>query len=460
MDLYSDCVQSGASKPAPRRRVAVVGLGTVGLPVALAFARRFPGTLGFDRDAERVRRLRAGVDPAGQVGAGELRASSLQLVAEPRALLDADFFVVAVATRLTPDRRPDLRDLEEASRVIGAALRPGAIVVYESTVVPGTTEEVCGPILERASGLRCGADFTLGYSPERVNPGDPEHGLERVVKVVAAQDARTLDVVARCYEAVVEAGVHRAPSIRVAETAKLLENAQRDLNIALCNELAQLCTRLGVDTQAVLDAASTKWNFARHAPGLVGGPCLGLSPHYLAAAARQAGMSPRLFLAGRRVNDAMAAFVAEKTREELEAAGLALAGARVAVLGLSFKENVADLRGSRAADLVSELCAAGAQVLVHDPLADRGQAAELHGIELVAEPGLTALDAVILAVPHRGLEALALRLASAAPSRRVLAGARAGRDEPGARPGVAVLLDLKAAVARADVPAGVRYWRL
>ena len=427
----------------------MVGIGTVGLPVALAFARRFPGTLAYDVDRQRVAALQATPPPG------------LRVTAEPAELLGADFFIVAVPTGLRDDGRPDFRALEAASRTVGRALRPGAVVVYESTVYPGATEGVCGQILERESGLRCGRDFTLGYSPERINPGDPVHDFEHVVKVVAGQDAATLELIARCYAAVVPAGVHRAPSIAVAEASKALENAQRDLNIALMNELARLCDRLNLDTQAVLAAAGTKWNFVRFTPGLVGGPCLALGSHYLAEAARQAGLDDRLFLAARRVNQSMSAFVAERLRLELAAAGRAMPGARVAVLGLSFKEEVADVRASRAADLVLELVAAGAAVLVHDPLADAAAALQLYGIALQPAAALRELDAVVLAVPHRGLGVLALRLLHAAhPAARAYAGPAGGAAGAGWPEAAAVLVDVKAAISPDQVPAGVRYWRL
>ncbi len=425
----------------PSRRIAVVGLGYVGLPVAVAMARRFPGTIGFDIDADKLARLRAGEDRTGELDADTLRATGLRLTTDATALAEADFFIVAVPTPIDRQRKPDLEPLRAASRTVGAALRPGAIVVYESTVYPGVTEEVCAPILEQASGLRCGVDFKLGYSPERINPGDKVHRFENIVKVVSGQDPDSLAIVAAVYGAVVEAGVHRAPSIRVAEASKVIENVQRDLNIAFMNELAVIFDKLGIDTHAVLEASGTKWNFLRFHPGLVGGHCIGVDPYYLTTKAEEVGITPQVILAGRRINDGMGEFVARRTLKELALAGGPLRGARVAVLGLSFKENVADIRNSRVPDIVNELAAYGAEVLVHDPLAEPEEALAEYGIELSAAAELRALDpldVVLLAVPHAGLAELARELAAK----------------------VRVLTDVRAVFEPADLPATLRYWRL
>ncbi len=424
-----------------QRKIAVVGLGYVGLPVAVAFAKKFPGTLGFDVDSAKVERLRQGIDTTGEVDSGDLRSSGLEVTDDPARLRQADFFIVAVPTPIDAYHRPDLRALEAASRTVGKALDRGDIVVYESTVYPGVTEEVCGPILERESGLKSGVDFKLGYSPERINPGDKEHTFERIVKVVSAQDAESLEVVASVYGAVVEAGVHKASSIQVAEAAKVIENTQRDLNIALMNELALIFDRLGVDTQEVLDAAATKWNFLRFQPGLVGGHCIGVDPYYLTTKAEQVGIHPQVILAGRRINDGMGSFVAARTVKELVMAGRTLNGARIAVLGLTFKENVPDIRNSRVPDIVQELRQYGAEVLIHDPLADPEEVRREYGLELTPAEGLTDLDAVIFAVPHQGLEDLALSLCNG-------------------RANATVLTDVKAALDRSRVPEGVYYWRL
>lgn len=420
------------------RRIAVIGLGYVGLPVARAFARRFPGTLGFDRDAERVADLCAGRDPTGALAeAGEL--GSLLLTAEAAELQGRDFFVITVPTPIDAEKQPDLSALAEAVLSVGRALRPGAIVVLESTGYPGLCEEWLAPRLERAAGLVRGRDFTLGYSPERINPGDPEHRFERVKKVIAAEDERTLDVLEACYGAVVEAGVHRAPSIRVAEAAKVLENVQRDLNVALMNELARITARLGLDTNDVLAAAATKWNFLSFRPGLVGGHCIGVDPYYLAAKAQALGVEPRMILAGRAVNDGMSAFVAENVLAGLERELGRARGARLGVLGIAFKPDVADLRNSRVPEVLAALRAAGVELIVHDPRVDPGLAARLHGLELVPASALAGQDALFLAVPHRGLPELAVTLLG-------------GKTR--------LLFDLSGAVERARVPAGVALWRL
>ena len=428
------------SKPA--ERVAVIGLGYVGLPVALAFARAFPGAVGFDIDPVRVAELVRGIDRTGETSADELSAAELVLTAEPERLRGTTFFVVAVPTPVDGNRQPDLAALTRASETVGRALAPGAVVVFESTVYPGVTEDVCGPILERASGLRRGRDFTLGYSPERINPGDREHRLEAVVKVVAAEDPATLDRVAAAYGAIVLAGVHRAPSIRVAEAAKVIENTQRDLNIALMNELALIFDRLGLRTADVLAAAGTKWNFLRFTPGLVGGHCIGVDPYYLTAKAEAVGYHPEVILAGRRINDGMGRFVAQKLLKLLAAGGRERAGdARVGVLGLTFKENVPDLRNSRVPDIVQELREFGLKPLVHDPLASSDAALREYGIRLSDLTEFEALDAAVLAVPHRAyLGPLRPRLIRAV--------------SPGG-----VFVDVKSALSAAELP-GLRYWSL
>lgn len=386
---------------ASQRRIAVVGLGYVGLPVALAFARRFPGTIGFDIDQRRVEALAGGHDATGEIPAEELAATELTLTADPAVLASADFYVVAVPTPIDANNRPDLGAMLGASRTIGASLSEGDIICYESTVYPGVTEEICGPELEAASGLVCGVDFTLGYSPERINPGDREHTLERIVKVVSGQDPRTADVVAEVYGAVVDAGVHRAPSIKVAEAAKVIENTQRDLNIALMNEFALIFDRLGIRTSDVLDAAATKWNFLRFTPGLVGGHCIGVDPYYLTAKAQEVGYHPEVILAGRRINDNMGIVVAQKLIKLLGENGSRISGARVGVLGLTFKPDVSDLRNSKVPGIVEELVSFGVTPLVHDPAADPGEAERHYGLRLSAREEFTDLDALVLAVPHR-----------------------------------------------------------
>jgi UDP-N-acetyl-D-galactosamine dehydrogenase len=419
------------------RKIAVIGLGYVGLAVARAFARRFSGTLGFDRDEARVAGLRQGRDPTGALAeCGAL--GELELTSDPTRLASCDFFVIAVPTPIDAERRPDLSLLAAAAETVGRALRPGAIVVLESTVYPGLTEEELGPWLERASGLLRGRDFTLGYSPERINPGDHAHTFERVTKVIAAEDEATLAVLAELYGAVVEAGVFRAASIRVAEAAKVLENVQRDLNVALVNELAKICGELALDTHDVLAAARTKWNFLPFRPGLVGGHCIGVDPYYLAARAERAGVEPRVILAGRAVNDGMSAWVAERVLAGLEHHLGRVRGARLGVLGVAFKPDVADLRNSRVPEVLARLADAGVELVVHDPCVDAGLCARLYGLELAPETALAGCEALFLAVPHRALVARV----------HALVGAR-----------TRLVLDLAGALERAALRPGVGYWR-
>ncbi len=383
--------------------VAIVGLGYVGLPLAVEFGRRFV-TLGYDVSRARVEELGRGVDRTREVAEGDLRATRARFTSDASALREADFVIVAVPTPIDGARQPDLGPLVSASRAVGANLKRGATVIYESTVYPGCTAAVCVPELERASGMKWKRDFFVGYSPERINPGDKEHTLASIVKVVAADSGETLEKVVALYGAVVAAGVHRAPSIETAEAAKVIENTQRDLNIALINELAVIFDRLGLDTGEVLKAAGTKWNFLRFAPGLVGGHCIGVDPYYLTHCAEMAGYHPQVILAGRRINDGMAKFVAEKTVRMLALAGKAIRGIKVNVFGLTFKENVPDLRNSKVADLCAELAAYGAELHVHDPLADPADAKAEYGITLRAWDELPRADALVLAVAHRQYE--------------------------------------------------------
>ena len=380
-------------------RIGVVGLGYVGLPVALGFARKYP-TVGFDISVERVEALRRGEDRTREATSAELAETSLVLSSDPEDLRGCTFIVVAVPTPIDSHRRPDLTPVESASRTVGRILSKGAVVVYESTVYPGVTEEICGPILERESGLVRGRDFFLGYSPERINPGDKEHRLDTIVKVVSGENPETLDRVAEVYSAIISAGVHRAPTIKVAEAAKVIENTQRDINIALMNELAVIFERLGIETRDVLAAAGTKWNFLRFSPGLVGGHCIGVDPYYLTARAEQAGYHPQVILAGRRINDDMARYVAQRIAKALNLGGKLTNGARVGVLGLTFKENVPDLRNSKVPDIITELREFGAVVSVHDPHATAAEALHEYGLELVEGASLVDLDVLVLAVSH------------------------------------------------------------
>lgn len=399
--------------------VAIVGLGYVGLPLAVAFGRQRP-TIGYDLNESKLACYRRGEDPTGEVGPDSIReAKHLEFTSDAARLADASMIIVVVPTPIDHARRPDLRPLEGASRTVGRHLSPGTVVVFESTVYPGCTEEVCVPLLEQESGLtwagRPGADlasgtgFNIGYSPERINPGDREHRLETITKVVSGDSPETLDRVAALYESVVDAGVHRAPSVKVAEAAKVIENTQRDLNIALMNELAMVFNRLGIDTLDVLQAAGTKWNFLPFRPGLVGGHCIGVDPYYLTYKAESVGFHPQVVLGGRKTNDGMGKFIAEQTVKQLVQRGHPVAGARIIVLGLTFKENCPDLRNSRVEDIITELRDYCCEVVVHDPLADPEEAREEYTVELAAWEALPTAHAVILAVPHaeylsRGVE--------------------------------------------------------
>lgn len=383
--------------------VAVVGLGYVGLPLAVAFGKHMP-TVGFDLSESKVANYRHFVDPTGEVSTEELRAArKLECSTDPACLARADFIIVAVPTPVDDARQPDFTPLIGASQAVGKHMKRGAIVVYESTVYPGATEEVCVPILEKFSGMQWKKDFHIGFSPERINPGDKEHTLASIVKIVSGDDEETLQQVARLYEGVVQAGVHRASSIKVAESAKVIENTQRDLNIALMNELAIIFDKLGIDTLEVLQAAGTKWNFLNFRPGLVGGHCIGVDPYYLTHKAEMIGYHPQVILAGRRINDGMAKFVAEKTVKELIRAGFPVKGSKVNVLGLAFKENCPDLRNSKVADLVQELQSYGVDVYVHDPVAAPEEAKHEYGLNLVDWDALPRAEAVIAAVAHREL---------------------------------------------------------
>ncbi len=381
--------------------VAVVGLGYVGLPLAVAFGRR-QRTLGFDVDADKVGAYQRGQDPTGEMADADLKAAEhLEFTTDAKKLGDADYLIITVPTPVDGARRPDLQPLLTACRTVGEHMRKGATVVFESTVYPGCTREDCVPVLEQQSGMKHGADFSVAYSPERINPGDSKHSLTTVTKVVGADSPETLERVAGLYEQVVEAGIHRASSIEVAEAAKVIENTQRDLNIALMNELAIIFERLGIDTLEVLEAAGTKWNFLPFRPGLVGGHCIGVDPYYLTYKAESVGYHPEVVLAGRRINDHMGRFIAQQTVKQMIRRGCPVRGSRVAVLGLTFKENCPDLRNSRVADVIEELNSFGVELVVHDPVADPAQATAEYGIELSSWDDLGTVDALILAVAHR-----------------------------------------------------------
>jgi len=424
------------------RGFAVIGLGYVGLPVALALAKKFDPVIGFDTSTRRIAALRRAEDRTGEVAETALRETRLTFTDDPNTLNKASFFIVTVPTPIDVERRPDLSPLEAACALIGPHLQAGSVVVFESTVYPGLTREFCGPRLAAASGLKRGIDFKLGYSPERINPGDKQHRLETIVKIVAGEDPETLDRVALVYSRIVDAGVYRASSLEVAEAAKVIENTQRDLNIALMNELAIIFDRLGISTNEVLEAAGTKWNFLPFTPGLVGGHCIGVDPYYLTARAEAAGYYPQVILSGRRINDGMGGFIAQRLVKLLIAAERPVKGARVGILGITFKEDVPDLRNSRVPDIIAELREFGIAAAVADPLADRDEAKREYGIDLASLENFAELDGLILAVPHRVLGEAGWHKLFASLTPR------------------GVFVDVKSAIPRRTIPPGVHYWSL
>jgi UDP-N-acetyl-D-galactosamine dehydrogenase len=428
---------------AKERKIAVVGLGYVGLPIAVAFGK-LQRVIGFDINKAKIAELQKGLDRTGEVSSADLKATDIQYTFQPSDLKAADFIIVAVPTPINEALQPDLTALRKSSELIGANLSPGSIVVFESTVYPGATEEVCQPILEQASGMKCGVDFNLGYSPERINPGDKEHTLEKIIKIVSAQDDASLEIIANTYELVVKAGIHRASSIKVAEAAKVIENTQRDLNIALMNELALIFHRLGIDTKSVLDAAGTKWNFLKFFPGLVGGHCIGVDPYYLTAKAESVGYHPQVILAGRRINNGMGKFVAEQTMKLLGQLPRPVNDLKVAVLGLTFKENVPDLRNSKVPDIIRELREYGVHVLVHDPIAEPEEAVAEYGIHLQQWNDLKNVDGLIIAVAHRAYAEMGLQ--------ELLKPLRNQQD--------GVVIDVKSLLDRAKLSSSLKYWRL
>jgi UDP-N-acetyl-D-glucosamine/UDP-N-acetyl-D-galactosamine dehydrogenase len=421
------------------RKLAIIGLGYVGLPVAVAFGRQGSRVIGFDIDSARISELKAGGDRTREVDPGDLAVAKVVFTSDPRELSAADFFIVTVPTPIDQARRPDLTALLRASTTVGKALKKGDIVVFESTVYPGATEEDCVPVLEQVSGLLAGRDFTVGYSPERINPGDKAHRFETITKIVAGQDARTLDIIAAVYGSVVTAGLHLAPSIKVAEAAKVIENAQRDLNIAFMNELSAIFHELGIDTGDVLSAAGTKWNFLNFTPGLVGGHCIGVDPYYLTYRAQKAGYHPDVILAGRRINDSIGVRVARECLRRLLKRGIPTP--RVTVLGLTFKENVVDVRNSQVFDIIRELQSFGVSVQVNDPLADKAAALKEYGLTLQNDP--EPADAIILAVAHD-----AYRTAGWPLIMRLL------KNDRG------LVMDVKGALDPLKKPAGIEVWRL
>ena len=392
MSLYEKIV-------AGEEKISLVGLGYVGMPIAVAFARKVK-VVGFDLNEAKINLYKSGIDPTREVGDDVIKTTAVEFTADPAKLKEAKFHIVAVPTPVNDDHTPDLTPVEGASRLLGQNLTKGSIVVFESTVYPGVTEDICVPILEKESGLKCGVDFKIGYSPERINPGDKVHRLETITKIVSGMDEETLDEVAKVYELVVEAGVHRAESIKVAEAAKVIENSQRDINIAFMNELSIIFNKMGIDTKAVLEAAGTKWNFLKFFPGLVGGHCIGVDPYYLTYKAEQLGYHSQIILSGRRINDDMGKYVAESVVKNIIKADLPVRNAKVAILGFTFKENCPDTRNTKIIDIYKELGEYGIKPVVVDETADAEEALKLYGIEFGTMDDIKNMDAVIIAVAH------------------------------------------------------------
>lgn len=422
-------------------KIVVVGLGYVGLPVAVALSKKFDGVVGFDISSRRVESLQSGHDWTGEISDDELSASSLTIADNPDLLADATFILVTVPTPIDDERRPDLGPIRSSCRLIAPHLKNGTIIVFESTVYPGVTDDICGPLLEQGSGLVRGKDFFLGYSPERINPGDKVHRLETITKIVSAEDDASLERVKAVYGSIIEAGLHVAPSIKVAEAAKVIENTQRDLNIALMNEIALIFDLMDIRTKDVLEAARTKWNFLPFEPGLVGGHCIGVDPYYLTSAAEKLGYRPEVILAGRRINDEMGAYVARKAVKLLILNGIDVKLARVGILGLTFKKDVPDLRNSKVPDIVAELAEYGIAPLIHDPYADAEEAMHEYGLQLSELDDLNDLDAVILAVDHKDYTDNIETIVSIC-----------GKD--------VVFIDVKSAVEATSLPKTFKYWSL
>ena len=437
MQLYEKLINK-------EEKLSLIGLGYVGMPIAVAFARKLD-VIGFDLNSQKIALYKKGIDPTHEVGDEVIGATTVAFTDDASKLREAKFHIVAVPTPVNSDHTPDLTPVEGASTILGKNLTKGSVVVFESTVYPGVTEEVCVPILERESGLKCGVDFKIGYSPERINPGDKVHRLETITKIVSGMDEETLDCVAKVYELVVEAGVYKAETIKVAEAAKVIENSQRDINIAFMNELSIIFNKMGIDTKAVLEAAGTKWNFLKFYPGLVGGHCIGVDPYYLTYKAEMLGYHSQVILAGRRINDDMGKYVAENCVKKLIAADKAVKGAKVAILGFTFKENCPDTRNTKVIDIVNELKEYGIKPIVADPQADAEEAKRLYGIEFVDLSEIRGMDAVVLAVAHNEFkQTLSLEKINC------LFG-----------DGRRVLLDIKGVFKRKECDAaGISYWRL
>lgn len=436
MDLYEKLVNR-------EEKLSLIGLGYVGMPIAVAFAKKID-VIGFDLNAKKIELYKSGIDPTREVGDDAIKASKVDFTSDELRLREAKFHIVAVPTPVNDDHTPDLTPVEGASTILGRNLTKGSVVVFESTVYPGVTEEVCVPILEKESGLKCGVDFKIGYSPERINPGDKVHRLETIKKIVSGMDDETLDCVAKVYELVVDAGVHRAESIKVAEAAKVIENSQRDINIAFMNELSIIFNKMGIDTKSVLEAAGTKWNFLKFYPGLVGGHCIGVDPYYLTYKAEMLGYHSQIILSGRRINDDMGKYCAENCVKNLIAADKSVKDAKVAILGFTFKENCPDTRNTKIIDIVNELKEYGINPIISDPQADADEAKHLYGVEFVDMDSIKNMDAVILAVAHTEFSDFSI-----------------DRMNEFFGTGKKVLLDLKGLLDRKEYEAaGYSYWRL
>lgn len=437
MNLYEKIVSK-------EEKISLVGLGYVGMPIAVEFAKRGAKVIGFDLNTAKIETYKSGIDPTKEVGDDVIKNTTVEFTSNETDLRQAKFHIVAVPTPVKEDHTPDLTPVEGASEILGRNLEKGSVVVFESTVYPGVTEDICVPILEKESGLKCGVDFKIGYSPERINPGDKVHRLSTITKIVSGMDEETLDTVAKVYEIVVDAGVHRAESIKVAEAAKVIENSQRDINIAFMNELSIIFNRMGIDTKSVLEAAGTKWNFLKFYPGLVGGHCIGVDPYYLTYKAEELGYHSQIILSGRRINDDMGKYVAENVVKNLIAADKAVKGAKVAILGFTFKENCPDTRNTKVIDIVKELQEYGIDPLIADPAADADEAKRLYGVKFTELAEIKDMDTVVLAVAHTEFATFTMEHMD-----RLFG------------EGTKVLLDLKGLLNRKEYEkAGYSYWRL
>ena len=429
-----------------QEKIAVVGMGYVGLPLAVAFAEKGATVIGFDLNETKINRYKKNEDPTNEVGSKRLKVvKNIEYTVDQKKISEAKFIIVAVPTPVGKNNIPDLGPVEGASKIIGRNLSKGAYVVFESTVYPGVTEDICVPILEKESGLKCGVDFKIGYSPERVNPGDKVNTVETIIKIVSGMDEESLEIIAKVYEIIVKPGVHRASSIKVAEAAKVIENSQRDVNIAFVNELAMIFEKMGIDTHEVLEAAGTKWNFLKFLPGLVGGHCIGVDPYYLTYKSEELGYISQLILSGRRINDGMSKFVAEKCIKEMIKAGKIVKGAKVLILGLTFKENCPDLRNSKVIDMLKELKEYGVEILINDPIANVYEAQEEYGIQLMSMLDIKEIDAVIIAVKHKEFEKLTKEDLKKLYSQQT--------EKP-------LVLDLKGIFNKKDMIEEFNYWRM